>query len=89
MEFDWNPDKCAKNVAERGIDFADAVVAFADPMKKVAKDDRRDYGEVRFNMLAKVEGRVFRLTFTERGKVTWIISARKANQREQRRYEKS
>jgi len=89
MEFDWNPDKCAKNVAERGIDFADVVVAFADPMKKVAKDDRRDCGEERFNMLAKVEGRVFHLTFTERGKVTWIISARKANQREQRRYEKS
>jgi uncharacterized DUF497 family protein len=27
MEFDWNPAKCAKNVAERGIDFADVVVA--------------------------------------------------------------
>jgi uncharacterized DUF497 family protein len=89
MEFDWNPAKCAKNVAERGIDFADVVVAFADPMKKVAKDGRRDYGEERFNMLANVEGRVFHLTFTERGKVTWIISARKANQREQRRYEES
>ena len=83
MEFDWNPAKCAKNIAERGIDFADVVVAFADPMKKVAKDDRKDYGEERFNMLAKV------VTFTERGKMTWIISARKANQREQRRYEKS
>jgi uncharacterized DUF497 family protein len=89
MEFDWNPTKCAKNIAERGIDFADVVVAFADPMKKVSKDDRKDYGEERFNMLAKVVGRVFHITFTECGKVTWIISAGKANQREQRRYEKS
>ncbi len=89
MEFDWNPAKCAKNVAERGIDFADAVVAFADPMKKVAKDNRKDYGEERFNMLAVVEERVFHVTYTERGKVIWIISARKANKREQRRYEKS
>lgn len=89
MEFDWNPAKCAKNIAERGIDFADVVVAFGDPTKKVARDERNDYGEERFNMLAKVNGRVFHLTFTERGKVTWIISARKANQREQRRYEKS
>jgi uncharacterized DUF497 family protein len=88
MEFAWNPVKCAKNIAERGIDFADVVVAFADPMKKVSMDDRKDYGEERFNMLAKVEGRVFHLIFTERGKMTWIISARKANQREQRRYEK-
>jgi uncharacterized DUF497 family protein len=38
MEFDWTPAKCAKNIAERGIDFADVVVGFADPMKKVAKD---------------------------------------------------
>jgi hypothetical protein len=47
----------------------------------------QDYGEVRYNMLAKVQGRVFHITFTERGGILWIISARKANQREQRRYE--
>ena len=38
-------------------------------------------------VLAKVNGRVFHIAFTERGKILWIISARKANQREQRRYE--
>jgi len=89
MEFGWNPAKCAKNIAERGIDFTDVVVGFADPSKKVARDDRKDYGEERFNMLAQVEGRVFHITFTERGRITWIISARKANKREQRRYETS
>jgi hypothetical protein len=62
---------------------------FRGPMKKVVRDDRKDYGEERFNMLAKVEGRVFHVTFTERGQITWIISARKANKREQRRYEKN
>jgi uncharacterized DUF497 family protein len=82
MEFDWTPAKCAKNIAERGIDFADVVVGFADPMKKVAKDDRKDYGEERFR-------RLFHITFTGRGTITWIISARKANKREQRRYEKN
>ena len=62
MEFDWNPAKCSKNIAERGIDFADVLVGFIDPARKVVRDDRKDYGEVRYNMLAKVEGR--RLTFT-------------------------
>ena len=89
MEFDWNPAKCARNIAERGIDFADVLVGFADPSKKVARDDRKDYGEARLNMLAMVQGRVFHITYTERGRITWIISARKANKREQRRYEKS
>lgn len=67
--------------------FADVLVGFIDPARKVVRDDRKDYGEVRYNMLAKVSGRVFHITFTERGKILWIISARKANQREQRRYE--
>jgi hypothetical protein len=88
MEFDWHTVKCARNIAERGIDFADVLVAFVDPDRRVVEDTRRNYGETRYNMLAKVEGRIFHLTFTERGEVIWIISARKANKREQRRYEK-
>jgi uncharacterized DUF497 family protein len=63
------------------------LVGFIDPARKVVRDDRKDYGEARYNMLAKVNGRVFHITFTERGRILWIISARKANQREQRRYE--
>jgi uncharacterized protein len=61
-------------------------VGFADAGRKVVEDTRQDYGEARYTTLAKVHGRVFHVTFTERGKVTWIISARKANKREQRRY---
>jgi uncharacterized DUF497 family protein len=88
MEFGWHPGKCAKNIAERGIDFADVLVAFVDPNRRVVEDTRTNYGEIRYNVLAKIEGRVFHLTYTERGNVIWIISARKANKREQRRYEK-
>ena len=63
------------------------LVAFIDPTRKVAEDSRKNYGETRYNMLAKVDGRIFHVIFTERGKIVWIISARKANKREQRRYE--
>jgi uncharacterized DUF497 family protein len=87
MEFDWHPAKCSKNIAERGIDFADVLAAFADPDRKMAEDTRKDYGETRINMLARLDGRIFHITYTERGGLTWIISARKANKREQRRYE--
>ena len=38
-------------------------------------------------MLARCNGRIYHVTFTMRGAVTRIISARKANQRERRRYE--
>jgi uncharacterized DUF497 family protein/uncharacterized protein (DUF4415 family) len=79
MEFDWHPAKCTKNIAKRGIDFADVLVAFIDPNRRVVEDTRKNYGETRYNVLAKVEGRVVHLTYTERGRVIWIISARQTN----------
>jgi uncharacterized DUF497 family protein len=45
-----------------------------------------DRADARYNMLAVCEGRVFHITYTRRGELTWIISARRANRREQRRY---
>jgi uncharacterized DUF497 family protein len=86
MEFGWHAAKREKTLAERGVDFEDVVVGFSDPKRMVMPDVRRDYGEARYNMLARCEGRVFHITYTLRGDLTWIISARKANTREQRRY---
>lgn len=87
MNFDWHDGKRDRTFAERGIDFAEVVMGFIDPNRLVARDDRVDYGKIRYNMLALVGGRLFHVTYTLRGPVTWIISARKANKREQKRYE--
>ncbi|MBN9034120.1 MAG: BrnT family toxin [Rhizobiales bacterium] len=87
MEFDWDDGKHAINLEKHRVDFVDVLAAFEDDHKKVVQDDRKDYGETRYNMLAKLNGRIFHITFTPRGTVTWLISARKANQREQKRYE--
>lgn len=87
MEFGWHPAKRDKTIAERGIDFARMILAWSDPLKTIVEDTRKDYGEVRYNMLAQIQERVYHITFTEREDITWIISARKANKREQRRYE--
>jgi uncharacterized DUF497 family protein len=88
MEFDWHRATRDWTLAERGIDFAEVLIGFLVAERKVAVDDRKDYGETRYNMLASVRGRIFDITYTERGAVTWITSARKANERERRRYEK-
>ena len=86
MEFDWHPAKRERTIIERGVDFAEVIVGFLDANRRVVVDDRKDYGEVRVNMLASVRGRIYHVTYTVRGDVTWIISARKANERERRRY---
>ncbi|MGL5115969.1 MAG: BrnT family toxin [Beijerinckiaceae bacterium] len=86
MEFAWDEGKRRSNLAKHGLDFADVYPAFFDAKKTVVEDIRSDYGEVRYNMLAKLHGRICHVTFTERNEVVWLISARKANQREQKRY---
>ena len=50
-------------------------------------DNRSDYGEVRYITLARIEKRVYVLVFTLRGSVIRLISARKANTKEVKRYD--
>jgi uncharacterized protein len=87
MKFEWDSAKSDSNLRERGLDFADAIPAFEDASRKIWQDERRDYGEERFNMLAKSAERVFFVAFTLRYGMVRIISFRKANQREISRYE--
>ena len=86
MEFGWDHVKGEINLAKHGIDFAGVGSCFADPDRRVWQDARREYGEARFNMLARRGSRILHVTFTVRGQVIWLISARKANPREQRKY---
>lgn len=83
--FEWDPAKNERNLAKHGVDFPFAVRVFAAPML-VDEDDRRDYGERRFVGLGIVEGRVLAIAYTLRGDGCRIISARRANGREQARY---
>ena len=69
--------------------FEYAARVFLDPRRLDAVDDRRDYGEERRVTLGVIEGRLFVVAYTIRGKVIRLISARKANEREWRRYDEA
>jgi uncharacterized DUF497 family protein len=60
--------------------------AFSDPKRMIEPDRRYEYGEERFCLYGRVEGRLFVIVYTTRDKTIRIISARKANKREQKRY---
>jgi hypothetical protein len=81
MRIEFDPVKSAKNERERGLPFADAAPLFNHPRLEW-EDRRKDYGEVRFNTLGEIEGRVFFVTFTRRDEAIRIISFRKANTKE-------
>ncbi|MDB5826010.1 MAG: hypothetical protein JWQ73_230 [Variovorax sp.] len=84
MQVTFDLVKRARTLAERGLDFADAVVVFEGDTLEI-EDDRKDYGEVRiicFGLLAK---RMVVVGYTPRGADRHIFSMRKANEREQER----
>ena len=86
IEYEWDERKAGQNIAKHGVPFEYAVRLYLDPHRLDAEDVRHDYGEERRLTLGKIEGRLYVVAYTVRGKIIRLISARKANEREQRKY---
>jgi uncharacterized DUF497 family protein len=84
--FTADPAKNARNIELRGIDLVAGAQAFDFGTAVVAVDDRKDYGEVREVAAGFIGPRLHVLVFTMRGVTCHVISLRKANKREIRRY---
>ncbi|MBS4051234.1 MAG: BrnT family toxin [Methylomonas sp.] len=89
MHFEWDDTKSETCFRQRGFDFAYAARAFFDPNRLVQADNRRCYGEDRYQLMGIIQQRLFVVVYTPRHDAIRIISARKANQREINRYENS
>ena len=87
MNFEWDEDKSNACFRLRGFDFAYVTFAFADPDRIIRQDDRFSYGDDRYELIGRIEGRLFVLIYTPRHDGIRIVSARKANPREVKRYE--
>jgi len=85
VKFEWDEQKNRINIQKHGISFEDAKAIFED-VRITAVDTRQSYGEIRNISLGTIHGRICIVVYTERKGITRIISARKANQRERRRY---
>ena len=85
MDYEFDPAKDARNVAERGLSLALAPYVF-DGLVHLVDDDRHDYGERRQIAYGLIRGRLFVCVFTDRGDVRRVISLRKANSREVEAY---
>jgi uncharacterized DUF497 family protein len=40
LEFEWNPQKAAANLAKHTVSFEDAVTVFDDPLGRIKSDPR-------------------------------------------------
>jgi uncharacterized protein len=86
--IEWDEAKRKSTLQKRGLDFASVADADWDEAM-TAEDSRTDYGEARFVSLVPIRGRLCVLAWCMRDKNLRIISLRKANAREKKRYEEA
>lgn len=85
MGLEWDETKRKANNAKHGVDFADADYVLTDERAITIEDGRQT--EERFVTIGKgPTGRLLVVVFTRRADKIRIISARKANDREQEKY---
>jgi len=85
MRVEFDQAKREGTLAERGLDFADAISVF-NGRAITFEDARRDYGESRFITIGELGERMVVIVWTPRGDSRRIISMRRANEREQALY---
>ena len=88
MKTEWDQAKREKTLRERGLDFAHVEAADWDAAL-TEQDTRGAYGEDRFVSLVLIHGRLCVVAWCVRGDALRVISLRKANARERKRYDEA
>ncbi|WP_375612484.1 MULTISPECIES: BrnT family toxin [unclassified Bartonella] len=92
IRFEWDEAKAKSNLRKHRVSFEIAARVFADPFAMV-KQDRIENGEYRWQTLGLVDGFLLLLVAhtvhddKDGIEVIRIISARRANSKERKRYE--
>jgi uncharacterized DUF497 family protein len=87
MKIEFDPDKRVLTLAERGLDMARAGELFEGDHLTIV-DHRKNYGEERLMSVGFIDGRMVFIAWTRRDEAVRVISMRKANEREQAKYNK-
>jgi uncharacterized DUF497 family protein len=77
----FDPAKNGSNIASRGLSF--------ELVELMEEDTRKAYGERRFLVLGYIGERLHAMVFTPREGKVHVISLRKANSREVKKYAKT
>ncbi|MFT3878508.1 MAG: BrnT family toxin [Gemmatales bacterium] len=88
--FEWDPIKAENNLDKHGVSFDEAATVFVDFRAFTIPDPDHSNGELREILLGRtLYGQLIVVSFTVRRNLVRIISARKANRRERKLYEKA
>ena len=86
VDISFDSGKSEKNLLARGISF-ELATEFEWDSALIVEDIRKDYGERRFQALGLIGDRLHMMVFTPRANKVHVISLRRANKREVKRYE--
>ena len=89
LEFEWDKNKNKENIEKHGIGFGTARRIFESPILTWI-DNRRNYGEIRRHSIGTIQDIVvLTVIHTDRDGKVRIISARRANSSERKKYEEA
>jgi hypothetical protein len=89
LQFEWDETKAIANKRRHHVSFEVAARVFLDPNRIEILDDREDYGEDRWITIGMVAPALLVVVYTLRGSegdLVRLISARRANEQEQKGY---
>jgi hypothetical protein len=88
VQFEWDPDKAAWNLARHGVSFEEASTIFGDPLAATILDADHSMDEERWLSTGRSDrDRLIIVWHTDRGGRVRIIGARMATPNERRIYE--
>jgi uncharacterized protein len=88
MQFEWNNEKAASNLAKHGVSFEEAKTVFDDSVYVDFYDPDHSEDEERYLIVGQSNrGRLLIVSYTERRNSIRLISAREVTRTERETYE--
>lgn len=88
MEFKWSKDKAKANLSKHDVSFDEAKMVFEDPLYIDFYDPDHSDDEDRYIIVGQsTQHRLLIVSYTERGNLIRLISAREATRMEKKAYE--
>jgi uncharacterized protein len=88
MRFDWDENKAVSNRSKHGVSFEEAKTVFDDPLYVDFYDPNHSEEEDRYLIVGESsQRRLLIASYTERGNLIRLISAREVTRTERKVYE--
>ena len=88
MQFDWDKNKAKRNLSKHEVSFEEAKTVFDDPLYVDFYDPDHSEDEDRYLLVGQSNrGRLLIISYTERGNLIRLISAREVTKTERETYE--